>query len=74
MCAHFMYADFMIFFTYGCLVRDDLIKKFKQTYLIWWYDSNGGDATTSKRFQHYWMFVRRIQWSPVYNMEMHHEF
>ena len=32
MCAHFMYADFMIFFTYGCLVRDDLIKKFKQTY------------------------------------------
>ena len=32
MCAHLMYADFMIFFTYGCLVRDDLIKKFKQTY------------------------------------------
>ena len=29
MCAHFMYADFMNFFTYGCLVRDDLIKKFK---------------------------------------------
>ena len=27
-----MYADFMMFFTYGCLVRDDLIKKFKQTY------------------------------------------
>ena len=32
MCAHFMYADFMMFFfTYGCLARDDLIKKFKQT-------------------------------------------
>ena len=28
-----MYTDFMMFFTYGCLVRDDLIKKFKhQTY------------------------------------------
>ena len=26
-----MYTDFMMFFTYGCLVRDDLIKKFKQT-------------------------------------------
>ena len=24
-----MYTDFMMFFTYGCLVRDDLIKKFK---------------------------------------------
>ena len=24
-----MYADFMIFFTYDCFVRDDLIKKFK---------------------------------------------
>ena len=30
MCAHFMYADFIMFFTYGCLVRDDLIKMFKQ--------------------------------------------
>ena len=31
MCAHFMYADFiMLFFTYGCLVTDDLIKKFRQ--------------------------------------------
>ena len=27
-----MYADFMIFFHYGCMVGDDLIKKFKQTY------------------------------------------
>ena len=36
MCAHFMYADFMmVFFTYGCLVRDDLIKKFKHINSRW---------------------------------------
>ena len=35
MCAHFMYADFMMcFFTYGCLVRDDLIKKFKRNEVL----------------------------------------
>ena len=30
-CTHFIYADFILLFTCGCLVRDDLIKKYKQT-------------------------------------------
>ena len=29
-----MYADFMMFFTYGYLARDELVKNFKQTH-IW---------------------------------------
>ena len=45
MCAHFMYTDFMMFFTYGCLVRDDLIKKFKQTYVkVLWRKSMEGHS------------------------------
>ena len=58
-CSFYVYWFYDVFFTYGCLVRDDLIKKFKQTNknkliisMVQWHSYEGSFTRDASAIDH----------------------